>query len=270
MGISGSAAGGGRPPARRVPLRDLGAEHASLRGEMDAAVARVLDSGHSSAAPNSTPSSASWPRRSAAATPSACRPAPMRPGRLMALDVGPRRRRHHAVHVLRHGRRDRASRRAPVFADIDPASFNLDLMRRRRGHSAHAPGPQSTCSAASPGCRIPSVPILEDAAQSIRTGAPRGAAACLSFFPSKNLCDACDGRCSATSHSTSRARAACSAPTGSSQVPPTWRCGNFRLDAIQAALLRVKLPRLGAWTHARRASADRYRRSSPPPIWPAT
>jgi dTDP-4-amino-4,6-dideoxygalactose transaminase len=265
MGISGSAAGGGRPPglARRVPLRDLGAEHAALRGEMDAAVARVLDSGQFIGGPELD----AFERELAAAL--GCGHAiGVSSGTdallvaLMALGVGPGDDVvttpftffATAGAIARLGAR-------PVFADIDPASFNLDP---RAAAAAITPRTRVVVTVNLFGRLAPlpdtSVPILEDAAQSIGAGAPRGAAACLSFFPSKNLGACGDAGAVLTSDANAAERVRLLRTHG---ARPKYHHlavgGNFRLDALQAALLRVKLPHLGAWTHARRAAADRYR-----------
>ena len=107
------------------------------------------------------------------------------------------------------------------------------------------------------------VPIVEDAAQAI--GLPtlgRGTrCATLSFFPSKNLGAAGDAGAlvSPTTPSSPTAlrllRAHGSRPKYVHHVVG----GNFRLDTLQAAILRAKLPHLAAWNGARRRNADRYR-----------
>ena len=261
MGISRS--GDAPRSGRRVPLRDLGAEHASLRGEMDAAVARVLDSGQFIGGPELD----AFERELAAAL-GCVHAIGVSSGTdallvaLMALQVGPGDEVvttpftffATAGAIARLGAR-------PVFADIDPDTFNLD--------------PRAAAAAITPRTRLvlavnlfgrlaqlpqTSVPILEDAAQSIGTGPPRGAAACLSFFPTKNLGACGDAGAVLTADAELAERVRLLRTHG---ARPKYHHleigGNFRLDAIQAALLRVKLPRLGAWTHARMAVADRYR-----------
>jgi dTDP-4-amino-4,6-dideoxygalactose transaminase len=150
----------------------------------------------------------------------------------------------------------------PVFADIDPTSFNLDPAaaeaacgpRTRAVIPVHLFGRPATLPRTT-------VPIVEDAAQAIGASPLRGIASCLSFFPSKNLgafgdagavlCDDPDLADQIALRRTHGAR-----PKYIHQAIG----GNFRLDALQAAILRVKLPHLPAWTRRRQANADRYRR----------
>ena len=150
----------------------------------------------------------------------------------------------------------------PVFADIDPESFNLDAAA-----AVAACGPKTRAV-------IPvhlfgrpavlpkvSVPIVEDAAQAIGACKVTGIASCLSFFPSKNLGAFGDGGALLTDDDAFADKVAILRAHGSKPKYVHHRIGgNFRLDALQAAILRVKLARLSAWTQSRRANADRYRR----------
>lgn len=150
----------------------------------------------------------------------------------------------------------------PVFADIDPATFNLD--------------PQAAAAACGPKTRalIPvhlfgrpaplppvKVPLVEDAAQAIGACKVRGIASCLSFFPSKNLGAFGDGGALLTDDQAFADKVVILRAHGSKPkyVHPMIG-GNFRLDALQAAVLRAKLAHLGDWSAARRKNADRYRR----------
>lgn len=150
----------------------------------------------------------------------------------------------------------------PAFADIDPATFNLD--------------PQAAAAACGPRTRalIPvhlfgrpaqlssvPVPLVEDAAQAIGACKVAGLASCLSFFPSKNLGALGDGGAVLTDDEAFADKVAILRVHGSKpKYTHHLVGGNFRLDALQAAILRVKLSRLSDWTQARRRNADRYRR----------
>ena len=148
----------------------------------------------------------------------------------------------------------------PVFADVD-ASLNADPEA-----VAAAVGPRTRAAllvhlfgrpAAWPA--IPA-PIVEDAAQAIGAAPVRGVAAALSFFPTKNLGACGDGGAVLTDDPALADRIALLRNHG---ARPKYHHvavgGNFRLDALQAAILGAKLPHLSAWTAARRARADRYR-----------
>jgi dTDP-4-amino-4,6-dideoxygalactose transaminase len=108
--------------------------------------------------------------------------------------------------------------------------------------------------------------VIEDAAQAIGTASTAaqvggiGHVGCFSFFPSKNLGGFGDGGLVSTNNHALADRMRLIRNHG--QKPKYYHHligGNFRLDALQAAVLRVKLPYLAAWTEARRANAARYR-----------
>jgi dTDP-4-amino-4,6-dideoxygalactose transaminase len=110
------------------------------------------------------------------------------------------------------------------------------------------------------------VPVIEDAAQAIgaryhgRFAGSFGRMACFSFFPTKNLGGFGDGGLVTTSDA--ELARDLRELRNHGMEPKYYHArvgGNFRLDALQAAVLRVKLPHLGAWSDARRRNADRYR-----------
>jgi dTDP-4-amino-4,6-dideoxygalactose transaminase len=161
----------------------------------------------------------------------------------------------------------------PVFVDIDPRDFNLDPGRLARAITArtkaiipvHLYGQAADMDAIR--AAAGAVPIVEDCCQAIGASygdAPVGGIGlmgCFSFFPTKNLGAFGDGGLVTTNDETLAERLVDMRLHGMRpKYVHHFVGGNFRLDAIQAAILRVKLPRLGAWIAHRRAGAEHYRR----------
>jgi dTDP-4-amino-4,6-dideoxygalactose transaminase len=150
----------------------------------------------------------------------------------------------------------------PVFADIEPDTFNLDARA-----AAAACGPKTRAlipvhlfgrPATLP---VVTVPVVEDSAQAIGACKVAGIASCLSFFPSKNLGAMGDGGALVTDDEAFADEVALLRAHGSKpKYVHHLVGGNFRLDALQAAILRVKLGYLAEWTAGRRRNAERYRR----------
>lgn len=149
----------------------------------------------------------------------------------------------------------------PVFADIDPGSFNLDPAAAAAacGSKTRAVMPVHLFGRRADLPRV-AVPVVEDAAQSIGAGRVEGIAGCLSFFPSKNL-GAFGDAGAVISNDDAFADKVRLLRTHGSKPKYIHHLvgGNFRIDALQAAVLAVKLPHLAGWTAARRANAARYR-----------
>lgn len=163
----------------------------------------------------------------------------------------------------------------PVFVDIDPATFTLDpdrtaaalTPRTRAVVPVHLFGQSADMGPILRAVDGRGIAIIEDAAQAIgaRYGGRRvgaiGAFGCFSFFPSKNLGAFGDGGLVTTDDDSLAERVRLLRNHG--MEPKYWHHvvgGNFRLDAVQAAVLRVKARRLSEWTEARRRNALRYRR----------
>jgi dTDP-4-amino-4,6-dideoxygalactose transaminase len=161
----------------------------------------------------------------------------------------------------------------PVFVDIDPVTMNLDpdLTARAITPKTRAILPVhlfGQCAAMEPLWRIAvqyGLSIIEDACQSIgaeyrgRRAGVLGTIGCFSFFPTKNLGGAGDGGLITTDDpelSRRLRRLRVHGDVGSYRHVEVGL--NSRLDALQAAVLRVKLGHLGRWTEARRANARRY------------
>lgn len=162
----------------------------------------------------------------------------------------------------------------PVLVDIDPATFNVDAdavaaaitPRTRAIIPVHLFGQAADMTGVMRVARGAGVPVIEDAAQAIgtrdgtQTVGSIGEIGCFSFFPSKNLGAFGDGGLVTTVDDGLAHRLRLLRNHG--MEPKYYHAfigGNFRLDALQAAILRVKLPHLPAWSEGRRRNAARYR-----------
>jgi dTDP-4-amino-4,6-dideoxygalactose transaminase len=163
----------------------------------------------------------------------------------------------------------------PVFVDIEPETYNIDPGQLERAITprtkaiipVHLYGQMASMDAIQEiACRR-GIPVLEDAAQAIgatdrsRKAGSLGQAAAFSFYPSKNLGAFGDSGLVTTGNEELARRIARLRVHGMEPRYVHHEVGlNSRLDALQAAVLRVKLRHLESWTIARRAVADRYRR----------
>jgi dTDP-4-amino-4,6-dideoxygalactose transaminase len=259
-----------------VPLFDLKAQHAALEPELRAAFERVLRSGSYILGPEVE----RFEQALAAAT-GARHAIGVSSGTdalllaLLALGIGP------GDEVLcptftffaTAGCVSRVGAR-PVFVDSDPATFNLDLRdaEKRITYRTKAIMPVHLFGQAADlegvlalAARERGLRVIEDAAQAFgatfggRAAGTLGDFGTVSFFPTKNLGALGDAGALLTNDDALAARARILRVHG---MEPKYHHreigGNFRIDALQAALLAVKLPHLAAFTAARRRHAAFY------------
>jgi dTDP-4-amino-4,6-dideoxygalactose transaminase len=264
---------------RQVPLLDLKAQHAHIRDEALAAVARVIDSqkfimGEEVQALEKEIAAYSNTRFAigCASGSDALLLA------LMAAGVG------HGDRVITTPFTFFATAGAisrlgaiPVFVDVDADTFNLDPALLQRALDTHE-GVRAIipvhlfggCADMDPICEMAAprgIAIVEDAAQAIgaeykgRRAGSIGHMGCFSFFPSKNLgCYGDGGMITTNDPSLAERLSALRIHGCKKKYVHEWVGVNSRLDALQAAVLRVKLPHLDCWTGRRQQNADLYRR----------
>ncbi|MFH0878907.1 MAG: DegT/DnrJ/EryC1/StrS family aminotransferase [Lentisphaerota bacterium] len=163
----------------------------------------------------------------------------------------------------------------PVFVDIDPVSFNINpalieqkiTPKTKAIMPVHLYGQMADMDAIMAIARKHKLVVIEDAAQAIgaeykgRRAGSLGDYGCFSFFPSKNLGCFGDGGMVVTRNPKKAEKLAILRAHGSH--PKYYHKiigGNFRLDALQAAVVNVKLRHLDQWTGGRQANAARYDR----------
>lgn len=165
----------------------------------------------------------------------------------------------------------------PVFVDIEPGTFNMDMNQVAGVLAAH-PKIRAIipvhlfggCADMDPLCAMAGergIPVVEDAAQSIgseyrgRRAGSIGQVGCFSFYPSKNLGAYGDAGMLTTSDPALRERLAALRVHGCKRkYYHDWVGVNSRLDTLQAAVLRVKFRHLDSWTRGRQQNAALYRR----------
>ena len=260
-----------------VPLLDLKAQYAAIKTELLAAVEKVLESQHFILGP----AVAECERRVAAYSQCdhavgvssgsdallAC---------LMAEGVGPGDEVITTPYTFfaTVGCISRVGAR-PVFVDIQPDTYNIDVAQIEGAVTArtkaiipvHLFGQCAEMDPLLEIARDHEVLVIEDAAQAIgaeyyeRRAGAMGDYGCFSFFPSKNLGAAGDGGMIVTDDAARAEKLRILRAHGSK--PKYFHSligGNFRLDALQAAIVNVKLNYLDRWTAARQANAEHYRR----------
>jgi dTDP-4-amino-4,6-dideoxygalactose transaminase len=265
--MSGSSAG--------VPLLDVSRGNAPLREELLSALAAVIDSGRFLFGPDVTELEQEVARLSQVERAISCASgSDALLLALMALEIGPGDEVivpsftffATVSCVTRLGA-------TPVFADIRPDTFNLDVQameaaitpRTRAVIPVHLFG---QCAEIDQICRIAAdheIAVVEDAAQAIgaayhsRPAGSWGRIGCFSFYPTKNLGGMGDGGMMTATDASTADRLRLLAAHG---MQPRYHHSvvgiNSRLDTFQAAVLRVKMRRLGQSVVARQENAARY------------
>jgi dTDP-3-amino-3,4,6-trideoxy-alpha-D-glucose transaminase len=160
----------------------------------------------------------------------------------------------------------------PVFVDVDPETFNLDPARLEAALSprtravvpVHLFGRCADLPRIGAIAGARGVPVVEDAAQAAgaalrgRRAGAWGRAGCFSFYPSKVLGAAGDGGCVVTDDAEVAERLRLLRTHGASRGVHVLAGTSSRLDSIQAAVLRAKLPQLEDWIEGRSRNAERY------------
>ena len=162
----------------------------------------------------------------------------------------------------------------PVLTDIDPVTFNIDPEDVKKKINSktkaiipvHLYGQSADLEPLMKIAKEKNIFIIEDAAQAIGTGYKDGKCVgtigdigCFSFFPSKNLGGYGDGGLVTTNNDELAYMLRIKRVHGGEQkYYHKVIGGNFRIDALQSAVLRVKLPHLNKWSEKRRANADYY------------
>ncbi len=259
-----------------IALNDLARHHAPLRAELDAAIARVNDRGYYILGPEVEAFEREFAAYCGAA---AC----VAVGNgtdalelaLRALGVGAG---DEVATVANAGgyatTAIRAAGATPVYADVDETTLNMDAVslaervtpRTRAIVVVHLYGRLANVEAVARLAKERGVPLIEDCAQA--HGAARGgrkagtfgAVGCYSFYPTKNLGAIGDAGALVTNDATLAARIAELRTYGWRGKYRVVAAGgmNSRMDEVQAAVLRVKLPRVDAWNARRREIARRY------------
>src|SRR5438132_7784219 len=258
-----------------IPMLDLKAQYLTLKPELDAAVLRVIESTQFINGPDVEAMEhevAQYCRAqhcigvaSGADALLVC---------MMALDIGqgddvittPYTFFATAGAIVRMGAK-------PVFVDIDPVTFNIDTKqiaakvtpRTKAIMPVHLFGQCAEMDPILDVAKKHKLAVIEDAAQAIgseykgRRAGSMGTVGCYSFFPSKNLGCFGDGGAVVTQD---RALAdKIRLLRGHGSHPKYYHKvvgGNFRLDSIHAAVLRVKLKHLDSWSQARQQGAAYY------------
>jgi dTDP-4-amino-4,6-dideoxygalactose transaminase len=261
----------------KVPLLDLKAQYLAIKPEVDKAIADVMESQHFILGPAVTACESACAKYSNAA-----HAIGVSSGTdailvcLMAEDIGPGDEVITVPYTFfaTVGCISRVGA-TPVFVDIDPVTYNMNpaqieakiTKRTRAIMPVHLYGQMADMDAIMAVAKRHNLVVIEDAAQAIgseykgRRAGSIGDYGCFSFFPSKNLGGIGDGGMVVTNDPARAAKLTLLRAHGSK--PKYYHKlvgGNFRLDAIQGAVVTAKLPHLDSWTAGRQANAARYDR----------
>lgn len=261
----------------KVPLLDLRLQYDEIRDEVEPALRRVIESQHFILGPE-----VQALEKAIAAYCEVPHAIGVSSGTdallvaLMALDIGPGDEvittpfsffaTGGVIHRL--GAR-------PVFVDIEASSFNMNgeravsaiSERTRALLPVHLYGRMAQLDALAEAGKRHGIALIEDAAQAIgardadeRPAGSIGDIGCFSFFPTKNLGAFGDaGLVTARDDALARRIEILRVHGMDPRYYHREVGGNFRIDALQAAVLNVKLPHLDGWAAARRRNAQRYR-----------
>jgi len=259
----------------KIPLLDLKAQYLAIKPEVDKAIADVMESQHFILGPAVTACEAACAKYSNVAhgigvssgtdAILVC---------LMAENIGPGDEVITVPYTFfaTVGCISRVGA-TPVFVDIDPVTYNMDpakieakiTPRTKAIMPVHLYGQMADMDAIMAIAKKHNLVVIEDAAQAIgseykgRRAGSIGDYGCFSFFPSKNLGGVGDGGMVVTNDPGRAAKVTLLRAHGSK--PKYYHKivgGNFRLDAIQGAVVSAKLPHLDKWTAGRQANAARY------------
>ncbi len=260
----------------QIPLIDLQTQYQSLKPRVDAAVTRVLESGRFVLGPEVAAFEAEFA-------------AHCRTGHAIGVSSGTSAL-HLALLAAGVGAGDEVitvpftfvatvaaiqyTGARPVLVDVEPGTLNMDPSRIEAAVTTrtkaivpvHLYGQPADMDPILRIAEARGLVVVEDAAQAHgaelcgRRAGSMGALGCFSFYPGKNLGAAGEGGAVTTDDDDLAARVRLLRDWGAEHkyhhVVPGF---NYRLEELQAAILRVKLAELEAWTEARRAHAARYR-----------